>query len=116
MSTRDLPSLLHIPKCNEEIRLYVVFFVKKRLHVGLILFYSLFLKDFGFVVNFVKSSKSEIQYDIHKIYSHSIETQPSKLETQHGVRATLRDYLFENVTIFRKDFSFVVNFVNSSMS
>ena len=32
------------------------------------------------------------------------------------MRVTLRDYLFENVTIFRKDFSFVVNYVNSSKS
>jgi len=53
------------------------------------------LKGFDFVINFVKSSKSK---------------------TQHGVRATLMDYLFENVTIFGKDFSFVVNFVNSSKS
>ena len=68
------------------------------------------------MVNFVKSSKPEIQHDNHKIYSHSIETLPSKSKTQHGVCVTLRDYLFENVTIFRKDFSFVVNFVNSSKS
>ena len=61
------------------------------------------------------SSKSKIQYDIHKIYSHSIETLPSKLKTQQGVRLTLRDYIFENVTIFRKE-SFMINFVNSSKS
>jgi len=68
------------------------------------------------MVNFLKSSKLETQHDIHKIYSHFIETLPNKSETQHGVRATLRDYLFENVTIFRKDFSFVIIFVNSSKS
>jgi len=49
-------------------------------------------------------------------FTHSIETLPSKSKTQHGVCVTLRDYLFENVTIFRKYFSFVVNFVNSSKS
>ena len=64
----------------------------------------------------MNSSKSETQHDIHKIYSHSVETLPSKSETRHGVRVTLGDYLFENVTIFRKDFSFIVNFVNSSKS
>ena len=68
------------------------------------------------MINFVKSSKSETQYGIHKIYSYSIETLPSKSETQYGVRATLKDYLFENFTIFRKDFSFVTKFVNSSKS
>ena len=61
-------------------------------------------------------SKSKIQHDIHKIYSYSIETLPSKSETQYGVRVTLRDYLCENVTILKKDFSFVVNFVNSNKS
>ena len=70
----------------------------------------------GFVENLVKLSKSEIQHDIHKIYSHSIETLPCKSKTQHEVRVTLRGYLFENVTICRKIFSFVVNFVNSSKS
>jgi len=68
------------------------------------------------VLSFVKSSKSETQHDIHKIYPHSIETLPSKSETQYGVCETLRDYLFENVIIFGKDFSFVINFVNSSKS
>jgi len=68
------------------------------------------------VVNFVKSSKPEIQHDNHKIYSHSIETLPSKSKTQHGVCVTLRDYLFENVTIFKKDFSFVLNFASSRKS
>jgi len=38
-------------------------------------------KKFGFEVNFVKSSKSETQHDIHKIYSHVIEIPPSKSET-----------------------------------
>ena len=64
----------------------------------------------------MKSSKSETQYDIHKIYSYSIETLPSKSETQHGMHVTLEDYLFENITILEKNFSFVVNFVNSSKS
>jgi len=38
-------------------------------------------------------------------FTHTIEILPSKLETQHEVHVTLRDYLFENVTIFLKDFS-----------
>ena len=37
------------------------------------------------MVNFVNSNKSEIQYDIHKIYSHFIETLSTKSETQHEV-------------------------------
>jgi len=66
----------------------------------------------------VKSSKSEIQHDIHKIYSHFIETMSSKSETQHEVhgKGELSDHLFENFIFFRKDFSFVLNFVNSSKS
>ena len=48
-------------------------------------FFSLFRKDFSFVVHFVKSSKSETQDDFYKIYSHIIETPLSKLMTQHGV-------------------------------
>ena len=68
------------------------------------------------MVNFVKLSKSETKHDTHKIYSHFIETSPSKSGTQHEVRVTLRDCLFDNVTIFRKDFNFVVNFMNSSKS
>ena len=36
------------------------------------------VKGFDFVVNFVKSSKLETQHDIHKIYSHFIETPPNK--------------------------------------
>jgi len=43
-------------------------------------------KDFGFAVNFVKSSKSETQHDIQKIYSHVIETPPSKSETRHDIQ------------------------------
>ncbi|KAG5110781.1 hypothetical protein JHK82_040004 [Glycine max] len=31
------------------------------------------------------SSKSETHHETHQIYSHSIETLPSKLETQYGV-------------------------------
>ena len=42
-------------------------------------------ENFGFVEKFVKSSKSETQLDIHKMYPHIIETPPSKLEAQHGV-------------------------------
>ena len=38
-------------------------------------------KDFRFVVNFVKSRKSETQHDIHKIYPHIIKTPSSKPET-----------------------------------
>ena len=45
--------------------------------------FYLFRKEFSFVVNFVKLNKSEIQHDIHKIYSHVIETSSSKLETHH---------------------------------
>ena len=44
-----------------------------------------FGKDFSFVVNSVKSNKLETQYVIHKIYSHFIETPPSKSETHHEV-------------------------------
>ena len=54
----------------------------------LLLLLLLFWKDFDFVVNFVNSSKLETQHDIDKIYSHFIETPPSKLETQHGVHGT----------------------------
>ena len=47
-------------------------------------------------------------------FTHFIETLPNKLGTQHEVCVALRDYLFENVTIFfRKDFSYMVSFVNS---
>ena len=58
----------------------------------------------------MKLSKSKTQHVIHKIYSHFIETLPSKSETQHGVRVRLRDYLFVNDTIIRKDFSFFGKF------
>ena len=50
--------------------------------------FTFFRKDFSFVVNFAKSSKSETQHDIHKIYSHVIETPQSKSKTQHGVHGT----------------------------
>ena len=46
---------------------------------------TFFGKDFSFVVNSVKSNKLETQYVIHKIYSHFIETPPSKSETHHEV-------------------------------
>ena len=59
--------------------------VENNLCVELILFLFFILKDFGFVVNFEKSSKLETQHDIHKIYSHFIETLSNKSETQHGV-------------------------------
>ena len=45
-------------------------------------------KDFRFAVNFVKSNKSKIQDDIHKIYPSVIKTPPSKSETQHRVHGT----------------------------
>ena len=69
----------------------------------------------------MKSSESETQHGIHKIYSHFIETPLSKSEIQHGVRGTwkkgeLSVHLWENFIFLRKDFSFVVNFVNSSKS
>ncbi|KAG5069138.1 hypothetical protein JHK85_001515 [Glycine max] len=37
---------------------------------------------------FVKSRKSKVQHEIHKIYSHIIKTPPCKSETQHGVHET----------------------------
>ena len=46
---------------------------------------TIFRKKISSAVNFVNSSKSETQHVIHKIYTHVIETPPSKLETQHGV-------------------------------
>jgi len=48
-------------------------------------YFYLFRKDFSFVVNFVKSNKSKNQHDIHKIYSHVIETSPRKSKTLHGI-------------------------------
>jgi len=61
----------------------------------------------------VKSSKSETQHDIHKIYSHFIKTLSSKSHTQDEVyekKGELSDHLFENVTFFGKDFSFCGKF------
>jgi len=58
---------------------------KKRIEWLFIWECYLFVKDFSFVINFVSSSKSETQYVIHKIYSHFIETPPSKSKNQHGV-------------------------------
>jgi len=52
--------------------------------------FILFRKDFSFVVKFVNSSKSETQHVINKIYSHVIETPPSKSETQHEVHGKRR--------------------------
>ena len=49
---------------------------------------TIFRKDFSFMINCVNSSKLETQHVIHKIYSHVIETPPSKSETQHGVHRT----------------------------
>jgi len=46
-STKDLPLLLRIPKSEKEFVCWVDFI------------YLFILKDFGFVVNFVKLSKSE---------------------------------------------------------
>ena len=49
---------------------------------------TFFKKDFNFIVNFVNSSKSKTQHDIHIIYSHVIETPLNKSKTQHEMHKT----------------------------
>ena len=58
---------------------------KEELNDHLFEYFNLFKKDFDFMVNFMKLSKSKTQHDIHKIYPHVIGTPSSNLETHHGV-------------------------------